>query len=274
MAAVSAAAPATDHELLFAAQSSDLGRLRWLVEQAQCDLTATVEPETVLHAAVRSGSAEVVTFIHANMASEAWFEIVNLPDAWGRTAVHHAALRGSAELVRLLKGMGADLNVPNAERRTPLHMALARARGAQTDEVVAALLTEGGDYDAADCDGVRPTSYASVQSHPAVAAVLAERKAKAQEEEERRAREAERRRLREAQTALVTPETRALVEGALAASKAKVAGDKASGARHVHCDASVHESYAKEAFLAGFMTGPSHYVPPKVKRRKKKASKK
>lgn len=168
----------------------------------------------------------------------------------------------------MLCSCGADPNLGDNERRTPLHLALSAARCEATPAIVAALLAAGADYDRADRDGVKPADFALVQDVPAVAQTLAERRARAREAAEAKAREDERRRLRALQTALVDPDTQARVQAHLAG----VARAKAAGARCDRLVESVEDAHAKDVFLAGLYSSvPATYVPPKPKKRKKRS---
>lgn len=97
---------------------------------------------TGLMRAVRAGGAAEVSAALAGAD-------VNATDIDGETALHHAARRGDAEVVRLLLGAGARVDAENRYQRTPLHVAAA-AGGA---EVVQALLDAGAPVTGADAFG-------------------------------------------------------------------------------------------------------------------------
>jgi len=62
--------------------------------------------------------------------------MINEADAeFGATALHWAALRGHAEVVRVLISYGADLTVTNKEGETPLRVA-TRANRSQVVELL------------------------------------------------------------------------------------------------------------------------------------------
>eukprot|EP00427_Karlodinium_veneficum_P064521 CAMPEP_0169326080 /NCGR_PEP_ID=MMETSP1017-20121227/11326_1 /TAXON_ID=342587 /ORGANISM="Karlodinium micrum, Strain CCMP2283" /LENGTH=272 /DNA_ID=CAMNT_0009420793 /DNA_START=124 /DNA_END=941 /DNA_ORIENTATION=- len=71
-------------------------------------------------------------------------DAARLEDAYGCTALHIAAHRGSVALTRLLIGYGANLNAKEAWEETPLHIA-AKAGALEVCEV---LLAHGADIDA------------------------------------------------------------------------------------------------------------------------------
>ena len=68
---------------------------------------------------------------------------------------------GHLELAQLLLDKGADLNVPNADGQTPLHMAAYHAKY----EVMEWLLGRGADLDAKT--NVRPPAAASASASAA-----------------------------------------------------------------------------------------------------------
>ncbi len=68
------------------------------------------------------------------------------------TALSYAAAYGSLDAMRLLLAHGANVNAPDAKRRTPLHVAIVNQQAAATD----LLLQHGADVSAEDKYGNPP----------------------------------------------------------------------------------------------------------------------
>lgn len=71
---------------------------------------------------------------------------VNVKDELGSTALHHASLKGNADVINLLLRAGADINSANTLGETPLHWAAA---GGYL-KIVQILAAKGGRLDAVD----------------------------------------------------------------------------------------------------------------------------
>src|SRR5436853_2616584 len=82
---------------------------------------------------------------------------VNAPEGDGATALHWAAYRDDLEMVNLLIGAGARVNVANDLKITPLALAAANGNGA----IVERLLKAGAEPDAASEAGVTPLMQAA-----------------------------------------------------------------------------------------------------------------
>ncbi|XP_077292277.1 uncharacterized protein LOC143915477 [Arctopsyche grandis] len=94
---------------------------------------------------------------------------VDLLDAAGYTALHHAARAGHLEVCRLLIDLGASVNVQTrAALATPLH----RAASAGKLEVVKLLMTSGGDLLRKDDDGQTPLHRAAAEGHVEIVRIL------------------------------------------------------------------------------------------------------
>jgi uncharacterized protein len=93
-----------------------------------------------------------------------------LPDDFGRSAIHYAAADGDAAEVSRLLAAGADPGEPDAARFTPLHFAAQE----QHPEVVRVLVDAGADVRATDRWGNTPLWRAVFTAHgdPATAALL------------------------------------------------------------------------------------------------------
>jgi ankyrin repeat protein len=80
--------------------------------------------------------------------------------AWGCTAMHLAARRGDAKLVRILADAGGDVNSADSYSRTPLHVARVR-------DVITLLSELGCEPNAVDCMGDTPLTKALSSVAPA-----------------------------------------------------------------------------------------------------------
>jgi ankyrin repeat protein len=139
---------------------------------------------TPVHAAVENGHADVVALLLAHGADcaigdAAWAgdigklnallkgqpDLVSSKDAAGNTALHWAALGGSAEAVQALLAAKADPNAANSDGDTALHLALNGA-------VARALLAGGADVNARNKLGRTPLHMAADKGRPEVAQAL------------------------------------------------------------------------------------------------------
>jgi ankyrin repeat protein len=68
---------------------------------------------------------------------------INAVNPLGDTALHIASTQGYVEVVRLLAGSGADLNVRNAKGLTPLGALLAAKTGGKRQNIVDLLRSLG-----------------------------------------------------------------------------------------------------------------------------------
>ncbi len=81
------------------------------------------------------------------------------PGTAGRTPLHHSILCGHETLSRELIARGADVNAPDAQGLTPLHMACASEQAAT---LALLLLRHGADTGAASLIGLTPLHLAAV----------------------------------------------------------------------------------------------------------------
>ncbi|HUB83253.1 MAG TPA: ankyrin repeat domain-containing protein [Bryobacteraceae bacterium] len=94
---------------------------------------------------------------------------------WGRTLLHAAAGAGSLRAVDLFLRLGADPNALDGGRHTPLYSTGNECAGAESAEVVRALVRAGARLDA--CDGVTgatPLHMAARRGNAVVARALLE----------------------------------------------------------------------------------------------------
>lgn len=124
--------------LLRAARAADLPAIERLVAaKALVDLPQR-DGITPLMAAVGAGAGSVDTRgkfrteLDAVATAEALLDAgagIDIRDARGRTALHHAAAIGYTEVVALLAARGADLTAQDADGMTPLDAANGKLRG-------------------------------------------------------------------------------------------------------------------------------------------------
>jgi cytohesin len=117
----------------------------------------------LLHDAALKGHADMTRMLLDHGAN------VRAVNANGSTALHDAALAGHAEIVEILAGQGADVNAREADSgATPLHHAASWGRLA----AVKALLAEGADPKIANKAGVSPLAAAVANGHSETAEYL------------------------------------------------------------------------------------------------------
>ncbi|KAL0634023.1 hypothetical protein Q9L58_007041 [Maublancomyces gigas] len=124
--------------------------LQWAVEKEHpslierllitesCDITDSDDDErTALHHAAIGGKTEMVRLLLSKGANTLTRDLCAVGDS--RTPLHHAAARGHLDIIRLLVGNGADINSPDAKGGTPLQAAAWN----RCDEAVGLLLDLG-----------------------------------------------------------------------------------------------------------------------------------
>jgi ankyrin repeat protein/mono/diheme cytochrome c family protein len=142
-----------------ALSNDEIGLLRAWIDQGAEFRTDIVAQEsrppvdsrvTALIGAVRAGNrSEIERLIAASP------EVLNGKDAGGSTALHHAAGYGPIENLQLLIDKGADVNVQNRRRSTPLHWAIP------SEAKVRLLLSKGANVNAKQVEGRTPLYLAA-----------------------------------------------------------------------------------------------------------------
>jgi len=164
-----------------------------------------------LHTAATHGDLPCVRFlVERGRLSQSPLWSIDLRDVNGDTALHHAALSGHAHLVAYLVSEGADPNVANLAKETPLHAA-CKSRLDQTAlvkpllqspkirleerdqygrtpllvaattgllEMASALINRGADLNACDADFLTPLTEAVKHGHDRVVQLLLKRDCK------------------------------------------------------------------------------------------------
>ncbi|CAO3700379.1 unnamed protein product [Rhizopus stolonifer] len=138
--------PLTENEqdkitpLVLAAKVGHMNSIRLLIELANAHLYDSKGPrgENVLHAAIQSGSDEIVSYLLR--ASQNL--LLETSDFFGATPLHYAAMEGRTRLITLIvKECPVKLDVQDNKGETPLHYAVRNRR-----LKVAAKLIELGAY--------------------------------------------------------------------------------------------------------------------------------
>mmetsp|Transcript_119402 Transcript_119402/g.207300 ORF Transcript_119402/g.207300 Transcript_119402/m.207300 type:complete len:307 (+) Transcript_119402:65-985(+) len=89
--------------------------------QAEADvLHLNKKGQTALHITAHSGSYEALTFL---VEQAPMHNLVNLQDENGRTALHHAAVRGHQDIVSRLMDVGADPYIATKTGQTAMSLA-------------------------------------------------------------------------------------------------------------------------------------------------------
>jgi ankyrin repeat protein len=88
---------------------------------------------TPLHWAAKNGAIEAVAYLLLTRNVS-----VNAQTRLNEVALHFAVRRNSVEILRMLLDQGADVNAPNHEGRTPLHLAVIEEKVMCVDELLKA----------------------------------------------------------------------------------------------------------------------------------------
>jgi ankyrin repeat protein len=131
------------------------------------DLTIKdAEGSTVVHTAAIFGHCALLVVYHKELG----LSIVE-QDALGRTPLHCATLEGSCQSADLLISWMADLDLPDKEGHTPLHLA-ALAAQPQSYRIARHLLMKGARREATDFSGSTPLDIAKVRLSPEISELL------------------------------------------------------------------------------------------------------
>ncbi|XP_075069745.1 transient receptor potential cation channel subfamily A member 1 isoform X2 [Mixophyes fleayi] len=111
-----------DPQLIFKIiQEGNVCRVRSFILKFPASLTAKDEIEgTPLHYASKHGNLELMLMI-INEASD---EVLDVLDCKGRTPLHYAVMKNQTDSVKVLLSRGADPNILNYYRMSPLHLAI------------------------------------------------------------------------------------------------------------------------------------------------------
>lgn len=135
-------------EIHDAVRSGDLEKVKALVlRHAECLNSPDQNQKTPLHLALESGHEAIARYLIGQGAD------INLKDKDKNSPLHNASYLGNLEIMDLLLKKGsASLNEGNFRGQTPLHFACERGH----PDVVIRLLDAGGDIEARDLQGRTP----------------------------------------------------------------------------------------------------------------------
>ncbi|CAN0006370.1 unnamed protein product [Choristocarpus tenellus] len=133
-----------EHDLHDAAKRGETEAVSKLVMEQRVDVDRS-DPYgyTPLHWAAQKGHADIVRLLVGNGA------LVNVRDKWKRTPLHRAAKEGHVEVVKALLEAGAEINAQGDANWTPLHCGSFHGRL----DVVKMLVDSGADPTATDDRG-------------------------------------------------------------------------------------------------------------------------
>ena len=135
----------------------------------ECD--RAVQPG-LLAMMMHSRNQEMVQYVHERLTGD--HSLIH-ERYWGRTMLHNASAAGSLRTVELLLRMGADPNVLDGGSHTPLYSVGNECAGAESAEVVHALVRKGAQVDAHDgVTGATPLHMAARRGNAVVAKALLE----------------------------------------------------------------------------------------------------
>lgn len=152
-------------KLLAASESGDIKMVRLLVSHGiKVDDHGDYDGHSALHEAAVCGSAEVAEHLIRHGAD------LESRDHTGWTPLHHAAYIGSLAVARTLVAMGSKVNAVEDSGLTPLHLAVSCNRC----DMAHFLVENGADIYAADQFGITPLHKAVHYGHPALVRYLLE----------------------------------------------------------------------------------------------------
>lgn len=152
--------------LHFAASLGNVHLVRLLVDLGANTSAITNQQNSVLMNAVMNNKLGVVQWLVSNGAMKS----INRQNEEGRTPLHVAASKGNLEIVKLLAGLGADLEIKNNHGNTPLTLAIIFKKY----DVVDYLIKLGADINTVNNDGMTPLHQAGLNGEPVLFANLME----------------------------------------------------------------------------------------------------
>jgi ankyrin repeat protein len=126
-------------------------------------LAATATQAQEIFNAVKNNDLEKVNVLIEKDAS-----LVNIKDETGNTPLHHAAIIGSIETIKLLLSKGADINAQNTELNTPLHEAIQNKK----ENISALLIEKGADLNKTNVHNQTPLHSAAVLNQKEIGEML------------------------------------------------------------------------------------------------------
>jgi len=126
-------------------------------------LTESSEPPLSLREAAIIGDVNLVRTLIENGT-----DVDSFDDAFLKTALHQAAMRGQKEVVELLLAKGAEVNARDRGCYTPLHYASQRGH----KEITELLIAKGSNVNAQNKAGDTPLDVALSQNHKEIADLL------------------------------------------------------------------------------------------------------
>lgn len=107
-----------NEELVKAAANGDAQKCEEILKRSDADVNGVFASHTALQASSQNGHLEVIKILISHKAD------IEKEDKDGDRAVHHAAFGDEPFVIEALARAGADLNVRNKRRQTPLHIAV------------------------------------------------------------------------------------------------------------------------------------------------------
>jgi ankyrin repeat protein len=150
----------TNKKIRWAASKNHFYTLQYILGDSICRKRTNINSKnkdgrTALHHAVVKGSKEIVRLLLKNGAD------VNVKDSDGKTPLILASMRGNVEIMKLLLENNADPNIRDKEERTAILYAIFR-RIISNDarEIAEILLKYNADVNVADKKGITPLYFA------------------------------------------------------------------------------------------------------------------
>ncbi|KAG5896624.1 hypothetical protein JTB14_009532 [Gonioctena quinquepunctata] len=140
--------------VLRAVVTEDLDKIRHLIKSGQSVNINDNNGNTPLHVAVIKKIFHIVEFLIAQEDI-----VINARNFLGQTPLFLAVRDGAYELVKFLVDNGANVNLPNYEDVTPLHVSI------QYPNIAHVLITNGANINASDYSDDTPLHDAVADSH-------------------------------------------------------------------------------------------------------------